>query len=233
MIFFITGMGRSGSLFMANLLQKASNGCVVHETPSDRECCVESYWHPNKSLPNKRVLEIGIEECENKIYGEVSSYLRYQPLFLKYAFDAKIYHLVRDPKNVVRSMMNRNAYTQKDKNHTGRIYPKLGDIFYYRWPQFSRFQRICWYWNDTVSGLLRYKVPVLKFESVLENYYYLYDRLLGQIDLDLSESLWQSEIGRTQNPSRSYQFPDYQKWTTEQKMQFEEICGETGALLGY
>jgi len=232
-VFFILGMGRSGSTFMAEMLVQARNGFVIHETPEDREVCVEGYWHPNKSLSMKRVMAISRKESMFDVYGEVSSYLRYHPLFLQHAFNAKIFHLVRDGRKVVRSMMNRTPYTEKDRNHSDRITPKLDDKYYYRWNKFSRFQKICWYWNNTVENLLRYRIPVLKFEEILKNYNYLKEYFLDKVGLDLPEYIWQSEIDIIRNKNKSYQFPEYEYWNTSQKIQFEEICGGVMNVLGY
>lgn len=234
-IFFIVGMGRSGTLFLSKLLNQAPNAHVIHETSGDRDMCIQAYWHPNKSMTITRMMQIQetINRTNCEVYGEVSSYLRYQPLFLKYAFEAQLFHLIRDGQNVVRSMMGRRPFTKQDEHHTGKITPKLGDPAYLRWSRMERFERVCWYWNDGVTNLMRYGVPTIKLEDIIEDYQFFLDNVLKPLQLNISEKMWKSSVKEKVNASQSYGFPSYKNWSNAQKMQFEEWCGQTMQSLGY
>ncbi len=233
MLFIITGMGRSGSKFTAELLNKCYGGHVIHETPSDRYSCIKAYWNETKSLSFKRVDYMDEMEEEHGVHGEVSSYLRYHTDFLKQVMGAKVFHLVRDGRKVVRSMMNRSAFTDRDPHHTGRIKPYLEDIYFKVWNDLSRFQKICWYWNHAVTLLIAKKIPLLHFEKIISDYDYLNERLLKQVNLTLDRDVWEKEIQVVINANKSTGFPEYPDWIEQHKLQFNLICGSTMKLLGY
>ena len=89
--FLITGMGRSGTQFIANTLSKSKMYTVTHEHPNDHV-----YLYPNAGdTPIKRFVEN---------YGEVNSQLRYvAPELAKYG--VKTVLLLRDPRYILRSVM--------------------------------------------------------------------------------------------------------------------------------
>ena len=88
--FLITGMGRSGTQFIANTLSKSKMCTVTHEHSNDHV-----YLRPNADIPLKRFVEN---------YGEVNSQLRYvAPELAKQG--VKVVLLTRDPRYILRSYM--------------------------------------------------------------------------------------------------------------------------------
>jgi hypothetical protein len=91
MNFIITCMGRSGSKFLANVLNSDPNWTVEHEPYGDfqstREVAARFY-----------------EESKRKNYGEVNSFLRFQANSL---LVNKIGIILRNPLDIYQSMVNR------------------------------------------------------------------------------------------------------------------------------
>ena len=72
-------------------------------------------------------------------YGEANVYLERVLNELQDVFpEAEFVHLYRDPKDVVRSLMNRDWYEVPEDNK----HPVMGVPF---WSKMSQFEKVCWY----------------------------------------------------------------------------------------
>ena len=115
--FFITSLGRSGTKFFANMLNHSNEVMCFHEPY--REDYVNlplSYYASDlKVLENnlqERFKDVELKtsaESSCNYYGEVNSLLRYNTTWLKNNLNAKVAHVVRDPKKVVPSIYSRNV----------------------------------------------------------------------------------------------------------------------------
>jgi len=105
--FVVTGMGRSGTLWLARLLD-ADPTVRVHHEPinSDADRYVEAYygrldplaWMEKRKAAMHRIWQRAPEQD----YAEVNSYLRYEVATL-YHLGVPVFVLVRDGRYVVRS----------------------------------------------------------------------------------------------------------------------------------
>ncbi len=50
---------------------------------------------------------------------------------------------------------------------------------------YSRFEKLCWNWNETVSRLLEQRVNLLHLERIVSDKQYLRERLLEPSGIDL------------------------------------------------
>ncbi|MFX1549128.1 MAG: sulfotransferase [Promethearchaeota archaeon] len=238
-IFFILTIGRSGTLFLSHLLNKSENALVVHEkVRSDFRAYKEAFYSEKdayKYINKFRKREIYIRNVnENiEIYGEVNSVLRRHCNAIKKSFpNAIIFHLIRDGRDVVRSMMSRQTMTNKDKN-TKNIAPKKESSWYGIWEEMNRFQRLCWYW-DIENRYLNKNVDLLiKFEDILSNYEYFKDKVLDIIGLDIPKEIWQNELNFPKNITPDYKFPHWNDWDHNYRKSFIQICGQTMSVNGY
>ena len=236
-MFFITGHGRSGTVFLADLLGKSENGHVFHESPFlDQDAFVEAFKE-RRELSQERLnlIKTRREQQVNLVYGEVNGYLRYyiSPLL---KLTPQIYHLVRDGKDVIRSMMNRNSasFTVHDSNRTQFIYPYGDDPYVSEWSNMDRFERLCWYWQHGIMEVCNYKIPILHFEKILVDYDYL-TIFLNSVGLDLPFEVWNYErrILKNETPRHNRKFPEYLNWSNKQKESFKRICGKSMEIIGY
>jgi hypothetical protein len=237
-LFFITGMGRSGTAFLANLLDDVPGASVYHENHKDFNALIDAYLNPVRAEKyldgiRGRIIASRILHSKCEIYGEVNSLLRYHVVPLQNRVNVTLLHLVRDGRMVVRSAMGRKTFTSADKNHTGRLMPLADDPYRERWRVMDRFEKICWYWASTIKYLLQQSLPVVRFEDVLGSYELFHRQLLDPLKIEISYERWQLERDKPQNASHHNTFPAWKDWTKDQQDQFHEICGDVMGLLGY
>jgi hypothetical protein len=237
-LFFIVGMGRSGTVFLSHLLDRVPECAVYHEAPGDRNALVNAYWDPDKAGKHlggsrQRLVAARIIRSNCRVYGEINSYLRHHVDALRAYWQPTILHLVRDGRSVVRSLMNRIAFSPADGYHTGRLAPLCGDPLADRWPDVGRFERVCWYWAYANRYLLERKLAVIRFEDVVRSYDQFERQVLQPLELGLPIEVWKSETLKSRNVAKDTSFPAWKDWTREQRHQFETICGPVMSDLGY
>jgi len=237
-MFFVTGHGRSGTVFLSDLFTKSENGHVFHESPHlDQDEFIEAFHGKTEfSIARMDLIKTRQSQQPDKIYGEVNGYLRYWSPYLL-TLTPHVFHLVRDGKKVVRSMMNRskNSFTITDKRRTRFIYPLEGDLYQDQWAEMDRFERLCWYWQHATSKLIREKIPIIQFEQILRSYTYLQSNLLDFIGIKLDRDVWNYErrVLKNETIPQKKVFPRYDEWTDKQKASFIRICGYVMEECGY
>ncbi len=256
-IFFILSLGRSGSKFLANLLNKDTNALVFHE-PSLLDKKILFYEYTNQfdlfvnNYYKSRFANLIPKDNHIKIYGEVNSYLRYSSKWLKNNLNAKVFFLVRDGRDFVRSAYPRNIYTEFEEQQS--IVPNDKDDFASQWNTMNRFQKLCWYWNHTNEYLFESIGSPIHFEKIVQDYEYFEEKILIPTGIDLSFEIWKNEITRPINKSKSFflkkkltryifqrnqskltftKLPHWSCWEAKRKTDFKNICGNTMAKIGY
>lgn len=236
-IFFVVGLGRSGTNWLAHLLMHDNKADVYHE-PFD-ETIPSQYSYIDESFPynyfwNFRIFEIYFRaNKEARIYGEVNSYLRRFVKAIKVIIpNAKLLYLVRDGRDVVRSMYNR--FTMMNNAYDTRlIKPKEGDPLYIGWKRLPRFAKLCWYWTNENKNLLDELGEPIKFELIVSDYEYLKERVLKPLNLDIPYEIWDRFRRIRLNISRRRLLPHWREWGVNMRYTFEVICGEVMTELGY
>ena len=239
-VFFILAIGRSGTMFLSQLLNKSPNALVVHEpVRSDFRAYKQAFYseiRAHKYIRKFRKKEIFLRNRKNtiEIYGEVNSVLRRHCNAIKKSFPkAKILHLIRDGRDVVRSMLSRKTMTNEDQN-TKNIMPENGDLWYNEWSSMNRFERLCWYWDVENRYLSENIENTIIFEELISNYEYFKTNLLIPLDLEISEEIWQREVKTPKNITPKYNLhPHWTKWDQKNKENFFRLCGDTMNKLGY
>jgi hypothetical protein len=237
-LFFILSIGRSGTSFLFHLLNQVPDTVVYHETKGDRKALVDAFWNAGKAQAylsgrRERLVAARIIESRCRVYGETNSYLRHHVEALRQRWQPKILHLVRDGRDVVRSIMNRKAFTKADLDHTGRLHPSPDSPIAEEWWKMGRFERVCWYWSFTNHHLLQHNLPLVYFEEVLSSYEHFEKQVLIPLNLTFSPEIWCTEVEIPKNVSKETSFPPWEDWTAMQRDQFVSICGRTMQDLGY
>jgi len=236
-IFFVVGLGRSGTNWLAHLLMFDDKADVYHE-PFD-ETIPSQYAYIDESFSynyfwNFRIFEMYSRANKNaRIYGEVNSYLRRFVKAIKVIVpNAKLLYLVRDGRDVVRSMYNR--FTMMDNAYDTRlIKPRGSDPLYRVWGRLSRFAKLCWYWASENKNLLSELGEPIKFELIVSDYEYLKERVLRPLNLDIPYEVWDRFRRIRLNISRRRLLPHWREWGVNMRKTFEVICGEVMTELGY
>lgn len=238
-LFFILGSGRSGTTFLANLLNKAAEAYVVHEPIRADFVAYRHAFHDatvaERYIKRFRKKEMYLRAYDRPItvYGEVNSVLRRHASALQQAFpDATLLHLVRDGRDVVRSMMARNTLLPDDPSTIG-IRPVASDPWAEEWEKMDRFARLCWYWQVDNTYLRQTIGRTKQFEQILKSYDYFKSEILVPCGLKIPHSSWQQAVKKPSNATEQHQLPLWEAWSDAQQEIFLRICGDEMRKCGY
>lgn len=237
-IFFILAVGRSGTKFLTDLLNKAPRALVVHEPFNETLPYQEAFRNPKSAYEyiknfRKKEIYLRVHTIDIDTYGEVNSYLRRNCKALKkYLPKAKLLHLIRDGRDVVRSMYSRQTL-KPNFYGTLMIYPGKDDPWREKWCQMTRFEKLCWYWMIENMYLRECIGKTVQFEKIVKDYKYFRDNVLKPLELRVSKEVWERERNKPKNVTRFYILPHWSKWNKKMKEIFERICGEEMRKNGY
>ena len=243
---FITGLGRSGTSFLAHVLQHLENTQVAHEHIGDRDYWLLS-WYLGPEYA-QTYLQLRKNEIENSTdsqwFIDVNSYLQHSVEELRSVFEpSEIFHLVRNPKHVVRSIYIRR------NDHNMDIVPKTKREIE-TWLASDKFTRICINWTMTTEQLLSQNTNLILFERLLNEDGYFEEKLLRPfgftMNQSLSTALKSGKVNRTRSSLYRWLYarwkqknfvrekmPPYAEWETRNKRTLFEICGPTMKKIGY
>jgi hypothetical protein len=244
--FFVTGMGRSGTKLLAEILDEVADVTAHHEYLGGYEYALMSWYlrEPYVS-PYLRRARASIESTRgSEWFVDVNSALRYSVEGLRRTFEpVDIFHLVRDPRDVIRSI-----YARRNEARP-QFLPKEPDRIE-TWLDADKFTRICMNWADCTSELVSQGTTVLRLEALISDYSYLENGILDHLGLELPRAAWQARVQRRVNATRARPFrllyskvagrpppgdelPPYSQWSAERKHQFVDICGAAMERVGY
>ena len=221
--FFVTGHGRSGTMWLARLLNTDPNMQVHHEPIQEDASAylqiVKGSLDPHEYLAHRRKLMMRIWASNpERDWAEVNSYLRYCVPALREEFGAPVVGLVRDGRLVVRSMMARGVFQREG-------YPGIETPSEFKTP----FEKCCWYWADTYWRLVRTGVPTFKLED-LNNDYSKLGLLCELLGVRVSKSAWKSFKNRPLNVDVGTQPLN---WSKRELITFQTIAGDIQTNFGY
>lgn len=244
---FATGLGRSGTKFLTNLLSNVKNVHAVHEYVGNREFWLLSWYLPGNvyATPYLTRAKNQIEkEFDSGLFIDVNGYLQNCVPELHATFNPiKIYHFVRDPREVVRSL-----YTRRDDSDIHLIPKTRAEVE--KWIDGNKFTQICWNWANTTEQLLKENTELILFEKIKSDFDYCNEKVLVPLNVNLSKADWEKAVSTKVNSTKPLwyrwvysnlkkkklmkdELPAYSKWEASQKRQFAEICGDTMRKCGY
>ncbi len=238
--FFGYGVFRSGTTFLANLLNRYANDAIVMH-----EANVVDYWHYPSAiqshqaaidyLKNYRLAEIYFRLNDNKFssYGEINPFLRRHVAAMSEVFPAaKQFQMVRNPEDVIRSLMSRELFSKKDPM-AKLISPPVDDPYAKEWDRMSRLEKLCWMWSADNRLIRSQTEHCVKFELVRKDFEYFNQQILQFLHLEMNPDHWKQTVGTVNNATPRYTFPRYSDWKAGEKRSFERICGTEMSAYGY
>lgn len=238
-VFFILGLGRSGTHFLSKLLNKPSTAAVYHEPlTEDFQAVVEAQQSSQaayKYIENFRKKRIYLLTQNQTIttYGEANSNLRYHTKALQQCIpNAKLLHLIRDGRDVVRSLMARQHYTNDGVGHHS-IMPRPDDPYYAKWAELSRFEKICWLWADSNTRLSYDVKNYIQFEQIVSDYDYFHEKIERYLGVTIGRAQWQAAIKQPADRTVEHVLPGWRQWDTKLQQSFDIICGPVMKQYGY
>jgi len=208
MVVFVVGTGRCGTKWLAEMLGASKIAVVRHEPYGD------------ELLEMNLKKETYIPSClrSHRHYVECNGYMTKYIETLRGMYDAEIYSLVRDGRDVVRSFYNRHLF--KDGTREQEYQPQ-GE---------TRFEKLCWWWNDQNRKAMSHGVPMIKFEDLLKDWGY-FNLTFGF--LEIPQTVWDRKRRSKVNAAKRHNLPHHSKWGAEQTMIFDKHCGSLMRGLGY
>jgi hypothetical protein len=238
-VFFVTGHGRSGTQFLAHLLDEAANAVVAHEpVEADIFAVQRARLEPRfaaryvADYRRWRIAEAAARAAPG-VYGEVNSRLRSLLPALKESFpEAPMLRIIRDGRDVVRSMMARDRWMidilAKRAPELAPSDPFVGEV-----GRMSEFERACWYWQFDTARLARLMPGYLRFEDLMRDPDHVLERLVRPFGLELERAAITAALGRPRNETRRHALPDWQSWSAAETESFWRICGDVMREHGY
>jgi hypothetical protein len=239
---FIVSTGRTGTTFLARLLQQHPSVYGCHEPrPSLRTLGLDFVYGKTSHTAAGRAFRrwrspyahyCRIHDC--RFYIEANNYLFSLVDVIRNVIPhARFIHIVRDGRDYVRSALSRNWYHPQD--YTYRLQASLfpADPYASQWQNMSRFEKICWEWQKKDSLILSATQDApdtlhVTFESMFDDPSCTgLIRVLTFIGID-DEMVRQkalSSIAHKHNAMPRYAVPRWQEWTARQKEIFERIAG--------
>lgn len=242
---FVTGMGRSGTKFLASFLGIDPKVYSIHEYIGNREYKMLSWYlgdEYSKVLLKKAKTKID-SKTNKDVFIDVNAYLSDSTASLKEIFeDSKIFHLVRNPKKVVPSLMIR-----RDNIKIHKIPKTQNEIE--AWVNMTKLEQVCVNWVQTTEDLLKSDTELLLFESLISDYGYLSEKVLSPLNLNISNDQYNNfkkrKINKTRGSLYRYLYAKYkgkgrinksitfEDFDKKQHELFYKICGPTMQKLGY
>lgn len=238
-IFFGFAYPRSGTVFLANLLINE-----IKDAHIEHEANIVDYWHYTLAIQsedealdyikNFREREIFLRVDQRvKIYGEINPTLRIHCKAIKQLIPgARLFHIVRDGRDVVRSIMSRENLGEKDPL-LKLTRPPLEDSYRKEWDHMSRFEKVCWQWQFDNRFIRNTVGHYVLFEKMKSDYDYFKEKINDYLDIDIPETAWYAYVKKPQNVSRHYTLPHWNTWDHKMRNDFERICGEEMREFGY
>lgn len=237
--FFFLSTGRTGTRWLSGLLNGDPDALVVHEpVPVETMEHKRAFDDPEEArryIRDFRLKEIYLRTHRAKVsrYGEVNGCLRRHAVALEeFLPEAALIHIVRDGRDLVRSLVARKTY---DGTHP--VYhdfrPPPTDPVAARWDELSLFERSCCGWK-VENEYLRRHVPLrVRFEDMLSSYDRFRADVLGPTGIEVSRAEWEASVQQPENVTESHTLPGWESWTEDETRTFWELCGDEMVHYGY
>jgi len=255
-VFFLS-TGRCGTKFLTLLLKKDRRLVVLHapdprltlqaqvahaalahapETRSGkllRDCLGELFC-----VARERQLLL-THQAGKRLVETNNSVTFFAPVIAELLPQSVFVHVHRHPGEFVRSGVRRGWYTDVSPLDLGRPRPLPGAPEYEQWSGFTAVEKIGWLWRETNGFIDRFtnsqtqdRVLRLGLNQIDQGQL---EALLSFTGARVSAGLVRRLLRREPRPNAQTQgaFPPYQQWTSEQKTDLRNVCGELASQYGY
>lgn len=247
---FVLSTGRTGTMFFTMLFNSFGEGAVsLHEPKPSYHLRIISTAYSHGKFPERVMLPIYLFsrrsvmqnlkpdqryfESNNFLYGfmDVLTKLKPVPIFL---------HIIRDPREYIRSYLNHGAwhgikwlaaklipYWQPDVHNILRRHdckPTPINRFAAIWVHINTFLR------DHGKGISTYHL--IRFEDVFEPPHTGMEQLTKLVQLPASKTS-NLHFDEKVNPGRLKLMSKWPKWSKEECLGVQKICGELMSQYGY
>jgi hypothetical protein len=235
--FLITSTGRTGTRWLAQLLNAAPGAVVMHEPfPGEQYFHARALVDAASAAPylrEFRLLEMSLRIRARRpaVYGEVNGALRRHVAALAQLAPAfRIVHLVRHPRAVIESMMNRPTFGPDDHVYGTLAAPQ--GVEPDAWRRMDRFERVCWMWAEDNAFIRRHARARARLEDITRSYEDFQSQVLAPLSLTLHPDAWGREASVSVNATRR-QTRESWRWNAQDEAAYARWCVPELAHYGY
>ena len=242
-------------MFFANLLRELVPQAEVYHEAGERSRLINVFTHAHLSgfLPMRaslwawqRAVAPNFQASSKEIYIDSNNQLYALITLAPELYPGlRIIHLVRDPRDYVRSHINWSMHRPKSfiANYLTPFWQPnawlLKEMAFGKWVRLTQLERYSWIWdfkNRLIEQMESSEIPYLRirFEDFFGNPEPLhhFNRLLDFLDLERVSAI-DDYFQHPVNPTKGKTFPKWQMWSEKQCQQLYDFCGATMAEYGY
>jgi len=237
--FLITSTGRTGTTLFSQMLNDINGAYVVHE-PLFQETkyhrmAMEDPKFSRSFLEDFRLKEMlyRIEKQDCKRYGEINGGLRRNIKELKELLpNMKIIHIVRNGKDIISSVLNRNTLLKGDAYYN--LKPSACIVDEKKWLNFTRFEKLTFLWSAENKYMRENSDITVRFEDLISDYNYFKKNILDILDLEIDYETWLKYVSIKVNTNKNIKSSTASnEWSSGQKEVFNLFCSDEMKLYGY
>ncbi len=230
--FYFLSTARSGSSWLANFLDKATPVTARHEFTLNHEFEAGNPKAHKRTAAGFTDLVADKGEASRLIvaarswseglqtdFAEANIYLEQFLDLLPRGPDTQLIHLHRDPRDVVRSLLQRGWYGVPHDDRHSRIEVD-------GWDSMSQLEQVCWYIRDVNERLQEACGSQLAFEDMVHDLPVLSEQL-ERLGIPVFPRLAKELFAKRVNATAEWDVGGFDSWPEEEKEVFERICGET------
>ncbi len=257
---FILSTGRSGSKYIAALLDNVANICAFHEPRPTLEYFVNYAYHHQveenvlsrmiDAARMESILEVYIKE---QVYVESNQCLTYfAPVISRLYKQSKFVHLIRHPGNFTRSGVRKGWYKNDSIWEAGRVKPHDNKAHHEQWENMDQVERLAWSWTAINSYIEEFKKSIepdrtrtFTFEELTQEPSQVKELLnfIGAQPLLTDEqikNIQNNKINEIQihpweppNMKKVAHYPRYEEWEQAEKQKLKQHCAGLAETYGY
>jgi len=252
---FILSTGRTGSKFIARLLEQAANVKAFHEPrPTLQYFSNFAFHHQHERQILTRLIDGARMEMilevfiQDKVYVESNQCLTFFAPELANLFkESRFVHLIRHPGDFTRSAVRKGWHKNDSIWESGRL--RMADET--TWGNMDQTGRLAWLWDTTnrfISGFIRqlepHRTSVFRIEDLVSDVEGVRDLLafVGAEDVPVEkiQKMQEEKINEPvilpnepPNMQKVPDFPEYGQWPVESRIQLQHYCKELTAAFNY
>jgi hypothetical protein len=248
---FVLSTGRVGTETLDAIFQLAGNVFTHHEpAPKLYRLSKSAYENEGQPAAKKILMDAFLTAREDlfeyssacgKGYIETSPQVTFlAPIILEALPSARFIHLIRDPRDVIRSGMRRKWYDGHSYDKT-RITPSPESPEFEKWNQYTPFQKNIWLWSETNLWIDKFlqQAPAgqklfLRSEDIFTYNQESIARLFDFIGTSTPpQRKLQKILNKKLNAQKSGAFPTANEWDKKAIDQLLDMSSEALTKFGY
>jgi len=248
---FVLSTGRVGTKTLAALAGLSNNIVALHEPTPKLYGLSSLYYRGNMEAVNDEIFAEAFLTARRERFRYVLSlgkgYVETSPqvTFLAHAIriavpQARFIHVVRDPRNFVRSGMRRGWYSNHPMDNT-RLKPLSQSKDYKYWKRWENVEKISWLWKETNTWINRFmqSLPIeqrllLHSEKIFLNERDEIKKLFDFLNSPVpDEKKIKKILSKRINAQTTGNFEEVSEWSDELHAKINNIAGESAQQFGY